>query len=120
VTESHDESLELYKNLATLNSTIFNSDVATTLDNLAYLYADSDRLDEAERAYDEALALYQKLIYVDSSRYGLDYANSIIFAFYCTNNPKYDLDRAEEILRLYIGVPRAEQLLEFIKDLNQS
>ena len=92
-------------------------DIATTLDSLAFLYADSNRADKAEKAFDEALEIYKILIDIDSKRYGVDYANSVVFAFYCTSKTKYNLDKAKEILQAHIRLPRAKQLLEFIEEL---
>lgn len=62
-----DEAITVYE--ALLAVYIEPRDVATTLNNLAVLYSDTQRMKEAEQAYDEALAIYRKLAEANPDAY---------------------------------------------------
>lgn len=58
----YQETLSLQRELAQLNPTFYQPDVATTLNNLAILVADeSSRRVEAEKLHQEALSIYRAL-----------------------------------------------------------
>ena len=65
----NETALELYRHLAATNSTAYEPDVAETLNNLAGLHSDTQRLAEAEAEYTEALEIYRRLAARSSEAY---------------------------------------------------
>jgi tetratricopeptide (TPR) repeat protein len=61
--------LRLYRELAESDPATYRPDVATTLNNLAVLYSETQRLEEAESAFREALDLYRELAQKDPAVY---------------------------------------------------
>ena len=58
-----------YRQLAKANAAAYLPDVAMTLNNLAILYGDIQRLQEAEEAYQEALMTYRQLAKANAVAY---------------------------------------------------
>jgi tetratricopeptide (TPR) repeat protein len=51
---------------------VYRPYVARTLNNLGVLYRDENRMEEARKAYEEALQIYQAFAQIDPSRYQPD------------------------------------------------
>jgi len=59
--EVYKEALYIYKSLAKSNPKAYNSEVATTLNNLASLYYANNQMEKSEEVYKEALYIYKSL-----------------------------------------------------------
>jgi tetratricopeptide (TPR) repeat protein len=57
-----------------LNPDTYLPAVAETLNNLGLLDRDQNRMDEARRAFEEALGIYQRFVARDPERFGKDVA----------------------------------------------
>lgn len=55
--------------MAESNPETYLPDVATTLNNLGVLHRDQNRMDEARKAYEEALTIYEKFAGENSERF---------------------------------------------------
>ena len=67
-------TLECVRQLAKANPAAYQPYVAHTLNNLAILYRDTQRLKEAEAAYQEALDIYRQLAKANPAAYQPDVA----------------------------------------------
>ena len=61
IEEYYQEALEIYECLAKANPEAYEADVAMTLNNLAILYHNTQRLDKAEEYYLRAKEIYERL-----------------------------------------------------------
>ncbi len=68
-TDVYDEVLVISRHLASLNPEVYESAVATTLNNLAILQRTLGRYVEAEKHYTEALGIYRRLALSNSEVY---------------------------------------------------
>ncbi len=77
------EALEIYKELAKTNPSVYNPDIAMTFNNLANLYKRVNKLKEAEEAFIEALNIRRELVKANPSAYSHDLADILNdLAFY--------------------------------------
>ena len=67
--QAYGEALAIRRRLAEVNPGAYMPDVAATLNNLANMYKDTQRMKEAEEAYGEALAAYRKLAEANPDAY---------------------------------------------------
>jgi tetratricopeptide (TPR) repeat protein len=65
----YQEALGMYRKLAQANPQAHLPYVALTLNNLAVLYSDTQRLSDSEQAYQEALGMYRKLAQANPQAY---------------------------------------------------
>ena len=70
-------TLDQARQLAKTNPAAYQADVAGTLNNLAILYGDTQRLKEAEAAYLEALDIHRQLAKTNAAAYQLDVAQTL-------------------------------------------
>ncbi len=117
--EAYLEALKIYRALAKTNPQTYNFDVSTTLNNLAILYDKVNRVKEAEEAYLEALKIRRALAKTNPQAYGIDLANSLVMGVDLLNQPIENLNEAENILKSFRGIPKAEQLLKIIEMLRK-
>jgi tetratricopeptide (TPR) repeat protein len=90
--------------LASANPEAFLPNVASTLNNLAVLYSDTQRLPESEAAYEEALDIRRKLASANPEAFLPDVAmtlNNLGFFYYHTLRPQ----------EAYLCCGEAEQML---------
>ena len=111
------QALEIYRALAKTNPQAYSSDVSMTLNNLAILYYKVNRIKEAEEAYLEALEIYRALAKTNPQAYGIDLANSLVMGVVLLNQPIGNLDEAEDILKSFREIPKAEWLLKKIEEI---
>jgi tetratricopeptide (TPR) repeat protein len=64
------EALQIYRRLATNSPDTYLPDVANTLNNLAVLDHDENRMTEARTALAEALIIYQRLSKTSPAKFG--------------------------------------------------
>ena len=77
VVSLYEEALTIYRTLAAQNSETFESDVAWTLNNLAALHYNTQRLDLAEKEYIEALEIYHRLAQKNPEAFKSDVARTL-------------------------------------------
>ena len=77
VVSLYEEALTIYRTLAAQNSETFESDVAWTLNNLAALHYNTQRLDLAEKEYIEALEIYHRLAQKNPEAFESDVARTL-------------------------------------------
>ena len=73
----YQEALSIYERLATTCSEAYESDVASTLNNLANLYSDTQRFDQAEEYYLRALEIQERLAKAHPEAYEADVADTL-------------------------------------------
>ena len=73
----YEKALEILQRLANDNPKAYEPDVATTLNNLAVLYFDTQRLTEAEKMYKQALEIRQRLANDNPKAYEPDVAQTL-------------------------------------------
>ncbi|OUO98865.1 tetratricopeptide repeat protein [Barnesiella sp. An22] len=73
----YEEALTIYRTLAAQNPEAFESDVASTLNNLALLHSDTQQLDWAEKEYIEALEIYHRLAQKNPEAFESDVARTL-------------------------------------------
>ena len=103
--EAYQEALSIRRELAKANPEAYLPDVAMTLNNLAILYRDTQRMKAAEEAYQEALSIRRELAKANPEAYLPDVAvtlNNLAVLYRATQRMK----AAEECCR------EAERLLE--------
>jgi len=71
---AYQEALDILRQLAKANPAAYQADVAETLNNLAILFKNNERMKEAQAAYQEALEIYRQLAKADSAAYLPDVA----------------------------------------------
>lgn len=91
--------------------------MATTLNNLVSLYVGLKKIEEAEKAYQEAHDIYQKLASHHPRAYEIKYAKILVMGFDFLGKPKEDLEEAKAILDKYPEHPKAQELLSQIEEL---
>ena len=104
VVSLYEEALTIYRTLAAQNSETFESDVAWTLNNLAALHYNTQRLDLAEKEYIEALEIYHRLAQKNPEAFESDVASTLNnFAELYFNIQRLDLAREKytEALEIY-------------------
>ena len=72
-----EEALEIRRELAKQNPKAYNSYVAMTLNNLVILYLELKKKGDAEKAYQGAHDIYQKLAGRHPGAYEIDYAGQL-------------------------------------------
>jgi tetratricopeptide (TPR) repeat protein len=75
--EAYREALSIRRELAQASPEAYLPDVATTLNNLAVLYSDTQRMKEAEEAYREALSIRRELAKANPEAYLPDVAMTL-------------------------------------------
>ena len=73
----YEEALEIRRELAKKNPKAYNSYVAMTLNNLVILYLELKKKGDAEKAYQGAHDIYQKLAGRHPGAYEIDYAGQL-------------------------------------------
>ena len=91
-----------------------------TLNNLANLYIKNKQLKEAKEAYIEALNLYRDLAKQNTSAYGINYANTIVFGVHLLKEPMSNLKEAKEYLLMFKNNFKAKALLKQIEALENN
>ena len=110
VVSLYEEALTIYRTLAAQNSETFESDVAWTLNNLAALHYNTQRLDLAEKEYIEALEIQRRLAQQNPEAFESDVAwalNNLAALHY--NTQRLDLAEKEYIEALEIYHRLAQQ-----------
>jgi len=98
------KALTIYRALAEANPAAYRPDVAMTLNNLANLYRDTQRLGEAEQAYREALTIRRALAETNPAAYRPDVAttlNNLAVLYSDTQRLGEALAAAQEAVELY-------------------
>nr|AAQ75163.1 TPR domain protein [Alvinella pompejana epibiont 7G3] len=144
VKKAHRRSLKIREELAKTNQFAYNSDLAMSLNNLANLYNKLNQIEEAKKKYIEALNIYKKLaknnpstynsnvamtlynltllynqIKKSKETYGIELAKTLVMGVALFHQPIENLDEAEEILKKFRGVPKAERLLKIIYNIKK-
>ena len=113
----HEEALEIRRELSEHNQEAYKQDLATTQQNLALLYLQQGKEEDAEKAYQEAHDIYQELAGKHPRAYEIDYAKILVMGFDLLGKPKEYLEEAKEILGKHPKHPQAQELLSTIEEL---
>ena len=113
----YEEVLQALQELAQQNPRAYLPDVATSLNNLTTLYLRLEKKEDAEKAYQGAHDIYQKLASRHPATYKIDHAKILAMGFYLLGKPKEDLEEAKAILSKYPEHPKARKLLSAIEKL---
>ena len=105
--------------MADQNPEAYDPKVATTLNNLVSLYVGLKKIEEAEKAYQEAHDIYKGLVSRYPRAYEINYAKILVIGFDLLGKPKEDLEEARVILGKYPEHPEARKQLSIIEQLDE-
>ena len=88
-----------------------------TQQNLTIFYLRLEKKEDAEKAYQEAHDIYQKLASRHHGTYEITYAKILAMGFNLLGKPKEVLEEAKAILGKYPEHPKARKLLSAIEKL---
>ena len=108
------KTLEIKIVLGKDNPSRYASDLADTLINLALYYRVNNEMEKAKKFYAEALKIQKDLVEMNLEAYGLKGVNSLVMGVELFSQPLQNLDKADEFLKKFKGVPKAEELLKTI------
>ncbi|SJL22128.1 hypothetical protein [Porphyromonas gingivalis] len=111
-------SEELRKELADKNKEAYlhlASNLASILYNRSFLYYQINNQEEAEKAYEEALAIREILAKNNPSAYEIVYAQTMTFGIFCLGKDPKDIEQIKATLQKYPDSSRAKELLEKLK-----
>lgn len=112
-----EEALQIRRKLMEKNREVYEPDVAMTLQNLTILYLRLEKKGDAEKAYQEAHDIYQKLASRHPRAYEIAYTGILAIGFGLLGKPMEDLEKAKAILGKYPENPKAQKLLSAIEKL---
>jgi len=115
----YEETLTIRRELVKKNLRTYLPDVAQTLNNLAILHSDRNEFPEALSAYEESLEIRRKLAAANPRAYEIDYASMLLMGIVLFEKNHKALVEARTLLNKYPQVPRAQELLEIISELEQ-
>jgi len=108
--ELYTEALAIYQKLSQTNPAVYEPYVATTLNNLANLHADTGLYSEAEKEYTEALELYRKLSQTNPAVYESNVAITLhnrAILYGITKRYSEAMQNCTEALELYRKLAKA-------------
>jgi len=108
--KAYQEALNIRRDLAKANPSVYNPYVANTLNNLAILYKAQNQNQEALNAYQEALKLRRDLAKANPSVYNPDVAdtlNNLAILYKAQNQNQEALNAYQEALTLYRDLAQA-------------
>lgn len=115
---SEELKKELRKELADKNKEAYlhlASNLASILYNRSFLYYQIYNQKEAEKAYEEALAIREILAKNNPSAYEIDYLQTLIFGIDCLGKELKEIEQIKATLQKYPNNSQAIALLERIK-----
>lgn len=100
----YEKALEIRQRLAKSNPNAYEPDVAATLNNLAFLYSNTQRLTESEKMYKQALEIYQRLALANPKAYEPNVAlmqHNLAFLYSQTQRLVESEDMFKQALEIY-------------------
>ncbi len=113
--KEYTEALDIFRYLAKKNPKVYDGDVASTLNNLAVLHYDTQRLDLAEKEHTEALDIYRCLAERNPDAYESDVAdtlNYLAILHSSTQRSKLAIKEFKEALSIYRRVAEYSEVSE--------
>jgi len=110
----YTEALKIGRELAKTNLSVYNPDVAMTLNNLAILERAENHNDKARAYFTEALEIYRALAKTNPDAFEIDYAHILIMGVDLFGQNRKNLEEAKKILsnERYQNIYRTKKLLD--------